>query len=164
MSNGRCPPVPSPGEKVVRPSESEEIAGRKRNAGGKPKVCTSTQTSTRVATKTAHRWRSLDFYNRYIAARIPLQSGNRFRRADFLTASPRGKRFGVLPCKNRPRKTGGGQIQGIFTLCSVTSPPSEMVTIFSVSSLLRSTVRVQDSAIFSMGSHQDEPSCATSRL
>ena len=69
--------------------------GRERNAGGKLKVSTTKQTSARVTTKSAHWWRSLHFRNRYIATRIPLQSENRFRRADFLTASPRGKRLGA---------------------------------------------------------------------
>ena len=47
----RFAPNPSPGEKVARPSVSEEIAGRKRNAGGNLKISTIKQTSTQDETQ-----------------------------------------------------------------------------------------------------------------
>ena len=80
--------IPSPGGRVAPKGSGEEC-------GRKPESQHNKQTSTSVTTKSAHWWRSLHFRNRYIAARIPLQSENRFRRADFLTASPRGKRLGA---------------------------------------------------------------------
>ena len=60
--------------------------GRERNSGGNLQARTTSQTFTRGATKTALRCRSSHFQNHYVAARIPHQSGNRFRRADSLTA------------------------------------------------------------------------------
>ena len=42
----RFAPNPSPREKVARPSASEEIAGRKRNAGSNLIISTTKQTST----------------------------------------------------------------------------------------------------------------------
>ena len=69
--------------------------GRVRNSGGNLQARTTSQTFTRGATKTALWCRSSHFHNHYVAARIPHQSGNRFRRADSLTASPRGKRWAL---------------------------------------------------------------------
>ena len=60
--------------------------GRERNSGGNLQARTTSQTFTRGATKTALWCRSSHFQNHYVAAHIPHQSGNRFRRADSLTA------------------------------------------------------------------------------
>ena len=49
-----CKEIPSPGGKVARPSVSEEIAGRKRNAGGKLKVSTIYKTYSEVGHRIRH--------------------------------------------------------------------------------------------------------------
>ena len=79
VSNFSKIPFPPPGGGWPR-------RGRERNAGGKLKVSTIKQTSSRVTTKSAHWWRSSHFRNRYIAARIPLQSEKRSFGTVFLTA------------------------------------------------------------------------------
>ena len=69
--------------------------GRERNAGINLKVCTAKQTCSEVGHRIQPRSRSSHFLSSNVTARIPLQSENRFRRADFLTASPREKRLGA---------------------------------------------------------------------
>ena len=70
-------------------------AGRERNSGRSLNSSTTYQTCGKVGCGTKRRNKSIHFRSSYIIARIPLQSEKRFRRAVFLTASPREKRFGA---------------------------------------------------------------------
>ena len=72
-------------------------AGRERNSGRSLNSSTTYQTCGKVGCGTKRRNKSIHFRSSYIIARIPLQSEKRFRRAVFLTASPRGKRLGLRP-------------------------------------------------------------------
>ena len=65
-------PNPSPGGKVARPSASEEIAGRMRNAGENLRVSTIYQTYGLSDTEVFRK--SQQFLTSEVIARIPHQS------------------------------------------------------------------------------------------
>ena len=88
--------------------------GERRNAGGNPRV-TEIFRPPPDSDLCGGLRNGTDFQ---ISARIPLQSENRFRRAGFLTASPRGKRLGApAPEGSSPHETEPAGWQARF-LCS----------------------------------------------
>ena len=106
--------------------------GRERNSGDNPKVCTALQTSGKVALKTAPRWKSSNFRNRKVTARIPHQSWHRLWRHH--DSFPPGEAF----WKRRRRQFGMCEEEGPGSIFRVIARAKPVVTEGNACGAIRS--------------------------